>query len=202
MSDNFPKMNLVPSVSKKTEIIEILKNAFTRDLISIDEYEKRISFAERALTIEEIELLTRDLPKDLSNDFISTYDVSESENLNCQMANKQLSRTFLLSKRINIEASMSTIIMDYRGLNQIKGLHEINLKTNMTTIILFLPEQISVENRLNEEMTTFKETKSNIENKKETTTFIRFIGDTSMTTIKIKRQRQRSWLFGNKLYYK
>ncbi len=201
MSDYLPKMNLGPSVSKKTEIIEILKNAFAKDQISLEEYEKRIVFAENAKTIEEIETLTRDLPSIPINDYISTEHISETENLNCQMANKQFAGSYLLAKTINIEATMSTIKMDYRNLNQIKGLHEIKLKTEMTTIILFLPEQISVENRLNENMTTFKETKSNIDRTKDIDTIIRFIGDASMTTIKIKRQRRKSWLFGHRLDY-
>jgi hypothetical protein len=202
MSDSLPKMNLVPSVTRKNEIIDILKNAFAKDLISIDEYEKRVGYAEKAINIDEIDLLIRDLPNDLSSNNPSDTNIHESEELHCEMANKQLSGTFLLARKIYIEASMSTITIDYRGLRTIDGIQEIALKTNMSTIILYLPENISVENRLNEQMVTFRETKSNKENEKEKSSFIRFIGDASMTTIKIKRQRRRSWIFGNKLYYK
>lgn len=198
MSESLPKIELVPSKTQKGTIIEILKDAYAKDLISIDEYEKRVEFAEKSKSIEEINLLVQDIPSDL----FAESSISESESIRCEMSSKQFNGSFLRSKKITIEASMSTIILDYRTVKPIKGIQEIILNTKMTNIILFLPNNITTENRINEQMTEFKETKSNINVDIEKISCIRFLGDAEMTTIKIKRERQRIWIFGNKARYK
>ena len=198
MNENLAKVELVLSTLKKNEIIEILKEAYAKDLITIDEYEKRVELAERSKSIDDINQLTQDLP----SNHILDEKISESESVHCEMATKQFNGSFLLTKKMIIEASMSTITLDYRTIKPTKGIQEIVLKTNMTTIILFLPNNVTTENRLSERMTTIKETSSNTDIDVEKVLCIRFLGDAEMTTIKIKRERRGSRLFGNKLKYK
>ena len=198
MSENLPKIELIPSKAKRSAVIEILKDAYAKDLIPIDEYEKRVEFAENSKSIEEINLLIQDLP----SNFFDESSISESESIHCEMSNKQFSGSFLRSKKISIEASMSTIILDYRTVKPIRNIQEIILNTKMTNLILFLPNNITTENRINEQMTEFKETKSNVDLDVEKTSCIRFLGDAEMTTIKIKREHRRSWIFGNRIRYK
>ena len=170
----------------KTETIEILKQAFAEDHLRIDEFESRISIAENTNDADKLRALTLDLPRRESF-LIGT--MLDSERITCKMANKRLDGTILLTKALDIEASMSTIRMDYRGIAGLDGVKEIKVNLDMSNLILYLPDDVVVENRVQENMSTFKEIRNKYSQPGRPRAMIRITGTARMSTIKLKRKR-------------
>ena len=190
--DNNRNLQRLPSViNKKESVINQLKDAFSSGIMTLDDFESRIARAENTNAIAELDSLINDLPKpDIS------YEITESENITCNMATKKLTGTILKTRKIDIEASMSTITIDYLEEEPISGIQVINLNTNMTNLILCLPDDVIVENKLSEEVTTFKEYRNKYYNPRNPKTIIKITGMSKMTTIKIKRKKY--WFFSKK----
>jgi len=189
-SDN--NVERLPSIlRRRDDVVEQLKEAFSTGNLLLDEFESRVSKAEKAYEVTELDNLVIDLPKV----GIST-EVTEVETVNCNMATKKLVGSILQTKKLNIEASMSTITINYIEEQPIRGVQEINVQMNMANLILYLPDDVVVENKLSEEMTTFKEYRNRYYNPKNARTLIKITGTTKMTTIKIKRKRY--WFFFRK----
>ena len=190
--DNSSNMQRLPSViTKKESVINQLKDAFSSGIMTLDDFESRIAKAENTNDISELDSLIIDLPKP---DIL--YEITESENITCNMATKKLTGTILKTRKIDIEASMSTITINYLEEEPIRGIQVINLNTNMTNLILYLPDDVTVENKLSEEMTTFKEYRNRYYDHKNPKTIIKITGTSKMTTIKIKRKKY--WFFSKK----
>ena len=189
IGDGLDKLPIV--ISRKEAIIEQLKDAFSLGELTLDDFESRVKIAENADEITKLENLVLDLPiQEILN------EITESESITCNMVTKKLCGSILLTKKIKIDASMSTITINYMEEKPIKGIQEINLNTNMTNLILYLPDDVIVENKLSEEMTTFKEYRNKYYDPINAKTKIRFTGTSKMTTIKIKRKKY--WFFSKK----
>jgi len=174
--------------TRKDAVIEQLKEAFSSGNLLLDEFESRVSKAENTYEVAELDSLV----KDLSAIRIDN-EVTEAETLSCNMTNRKLVGTILQTKKLNIEASMSTITINYMEERPIKGIQEINVNMNMANLILYLPDDVVVENKLSEEMTTFKEYRNRYYNPSNAKTLIKITGTTKMTTIMIKRKKY--WFF-------
>ncbi|HUX40060.1 MAG TPA: DUF1707 domain-containing protein [Rectinemataceae bacterium] len=170
----------------KTETIETLKLAFAEDHLQLEEFESRIAIAENTKDVDELRSLTLDLPKKESL-FIGT--MLDSERITCKMANKRLEGTILLTKSLDLEASMSTIRMDYRAVDGLDGVKEIRVNLDMSNLILYLPDDVVVENRVQENMSTFKEIRNKYAQPGRPRAMIRITGTARMSTIKVKRKR-------------
>lgn len=180
--------------ARRTAVVEILKEEFTDGFLQLDEFEDRVTAAERAGSLEELDNLVSDLRA--RGPEIPLSAVSESERVACRMATKAISGTFLAAKRLEIEAEMSTVKLDYREMAPPRGVLNIVVKLNMSNLILYLPDGVVVENRVQEEMSTFKENKNAYDRPDAATTLIRITGTSRMSTIKAKRKRY--WFFSKK----
>ena len=187
MDESDPSMKGVVSARElKRETIETLKQAFADDHLRLDEYETRVTIAENTNDVDKLRALTLDVPKRESF-LIGT--MLDSERITCKMANKRLEGSILLTKALDIEASMSTIRMDYRGVDGLEGLKEIKVNLDMSNLSLYLPDNVVVEYRVQENMSTFKELRNRYSQSGRPRAMIRFTGTARMSTIKVKRKR-------------
>lgn len=180
--------------NRKEEIIGILKDSFADGFLQLDEYESRVTLAERAESLDELNILISDIPAEAYR--VQTREISETESISCKMANKKIAGSFLRTRKLKIEASMATIKLDYRDLPHLKGIQEINVNMEMSNLILYLPEDIAVENRVQEEMSQFRETRTRHHNPAQAQTIITIIGKSKMSNIRIKRKRY--WFISKK----
>ena len=178
-------------IKHKDIIIEQLQDAFASGNLVLDESEFRISKAEKAYEIAELDSLVIDLPKTGTN-----TEITEAETIKCNMSTKNLVGTILKTRKLNIEASMSTITINYLEEELIKGIQEINVQMNMSNLVLYLPDDVVVENNLSENMITFKEYRNKYYDSKNAKTLIKITGTARMTTIKVKRKKY--WFFSKK----
>ncbi len=177
--------------SKQREAaIEVLKQAFSTGHLDLEVYETRVAAAENALTVSELENLIADLPK-------STVPIlSEVETVNCRMSTKELSGSTLRTKKLVVESSMSTLTIDYLKNEPPKGTQEICINLNMSTLVLRLPDDVVVENSVQDTMSTFKEYRNRYYDPAKPRTILTITGTARMSTIRVKRKRY--WFFSKK----
>ena len=194
MNESDPSMKGVISAHDlKRETIEILKHAFAEDHLRLDEYESRVSIAENTNDVDKLRSLTLDVPK---RESLLIGTMVDSERITCKMATKRLEGSILLTKALDIEVSMSTIKMDYRGMVELDGVKEIRVNLNMSNLILYVPDDVVVENKVQENMSTFKEVRNRYSQSGWPRAMIIITGTAKMSTIRVKRKRY--FLFSRK----
>jgi hypothetical protein len=179
---------------RRAAVVETLKDEFTEGFLQLDEFEERVAAAERAESADELDILVSDLRQ---REPVGAFaPAAEVERVACRMSTKKLSGTFLAARKLEIEAEMSTIKLDYREAAPPRGVINIVVDLNMSNLILYLPDGVVVENRVQEEMSTFGENKNAYDHPDAATTLIRITGTSRMSTIRAKRKRY--WFFSRK----
>lgn len=195
MGDRIPALrNEGRLAERRAAVIEKLKTEFAEGDLQLDEFEDRVTAAQNAAAVEELDVLVADLPQRPAEGFAKS--VTESEKVAVRMATKKLSGTILSTRKLEIEATMSTVRIDYQEARPIRGVQEIEVNLGMSNLILYLPDDVAVENRVQEDMSTFTEIKNKYYRPDEATTILRISGTARMSTIKIKRKRY--WFFSKK----
>jgi hypothetical protein len=181
-------------VEARDGAIERLKDAFSSGYLILEDYESRVSRAAMARSLSELEATVGDLPVPKPSPF--TAATTEAESLSLSMVTKTLEGSILRTRKLGIEAAMSKVKVDYREEAPIEGVQEINVRLDMSTLILYLPDDVVVENRVQEDMSTFKEHRNRPCNPKAARTLIRITGTARMSNIRIVRKRH--WLLSRK----
>jgi len=192
MSDD---KKIVPRQQNLNELREItierLKTAFSENHLTIDSYESRVSEAENAADVAVLANLVADLPV---QEVPAAPPASAA--ISCNMSTKELAGSVLSARRLDIVASMSSVTMDYLKTPPPQGVQEIKVNLKMSTLVLRLPDDVVVENHLDETMATFKEHRNRYYDPRNPRTVIRINGSSTMSTIKVKRKRY--WFFQKK----
>jgi hypothetical protein len=195
MDDRIPApRNQGRLAERRSAVIETLKSEFAEGGLQLDEFEDRVTAAENAKAVEELDHLVSDLRQRPAEGFAKA--ATDSEKIFVKMATKRLSGTILSTRRLEIEATMSTVRIDYREARPIRGVQEIDVNLGMSNLILYLPDDVAVENRVEEDMSTFREIKNKYYHPDEAATILRITGTARMSTIKVKRKRY--WFFSKK----
>jgi hypothetical protein len=191
MTDETKRLQTFPSLADHREsTIEVLQEVFSRGHLSLEGYETRITAAEHALTGTDLEGLVADLPKS------TVPTVSDIESVQCRMATKELSGSTLRTKQLVVESSMSTLTINYLKNEPIKGVQEIRVDLNMSTLVLHVPDDVVVDNRVQETMSTFREYRNKYYDPTKPRTTLIITGSSRMSTISVKRKRY--WFFSKK----
>jgi hypothetical protein len=192
MSDDQKPIQRYPSLAPRRDaVIEQLKDAFSSGYLALDEFESRVATAEHAHALADLEATVGDLPAPQAPAL-----ATEAEAVRFNMATKRLEGSILQTRKLTLEASMSTVKIDYREERPIEGVQEIAVRLDMSNLVLYLPDDVVVENRVQEDMSTFKEYRNKYYNPKAARTRIKLTGTSRMSTIKIVRKRY--WLFSRK----
>jgi hypothetical protein len=137
----------------KEDAIEQLKSNYLKGNLKIEEYENRVAKVLNCNDIMQIENILVDLPK---------IEITESEIISCKMANKTYEGTILQTKKLSIKASKSNILIDYHSYFPFIDKQEICVDLDISTLILKLPNDVAVENRVEEKILTYKDNRSSI----------------------------------------
>jgi len=170
-------------VITKSMVIEKLKDSYANGYLLIDDFEDRISSAENTSDIELLKGLISDIPN------VEVMEITESESINIKTMTKKIEGSILQTRKIDIEASMSTVYINYQKQKPIDGKQELCLNLNMSNLIIYLPDDVIIDNRVNENMSTFHENRNINSNLVKPRTIIKLTGKTNMSNIKIKRKK-------------
>jgi hypothetical protein len=176
---------------KREETIKVLNYAFSNNLLDMDEFEHRVELAEYAKDINELGLTTRDLPNDIQD--IAVYgnreiELTDSENIECNITTRNLSGTMLLTKKLNVNVNCGTVRIDYRDIVFPNHIIDLYINARMSTIIIYIPDNVIIENRTKALMSNFMEPRINRRKASDKMVVIRIFGEIKMSTVKVKRQ--------------
>ncbi|PSB57511.1 DUF1707 SHOCT-like domain-containing protein [Chamaesiphon polymorphus] len=178
---------LTPSEREKT--IGCLTNAFGADIINLDEFESRVESVHVAKTRKELHQIVADLPTENIDD---CQTIAESENIACNMGNRTIAGSMLFAKKLNIEATSSSLNLDYRNVDLPDGVYEIHLSSVGSSFTIKLPEKYHVENRISSKSSSIKEPKIAIGNQK-ISVVIRLAGNIEGSSVNVVKARKPFW---------
>jgi hypothetical protein len=135
----------------KENAIEQLKSNYLKGNLQIEEYETRVAQVLNCSDVMQIEKILIDLPK---------MEITESESISCKLVTKTYEGTILQTKKLSIKASKSNISIDYHSYFPFINKQEICVDLDISTLILKLPNDVAVENRVEEKMLTYKDNRS------------------------------------------
>jgi Domain of unknown function (DUF1707) len=178
---------LTPSEKEKT--IGFLTNAFSTDIINLDEFERRVESVHDSKTHEELHAIIADLPNE---DIDDRKTIAEYENIVCNIGNRTIAGSTLFAKKLKIEATSSSLNLDYRSVDLPDGVYEVDLSAVASSITIRLPAQYHVENRISTQSASVKEPKIEIGNQKISVT-IELVGNIESSSIKVVKVRKPFW---------
>jgi hypothetical protein len=175
--------------SEKEKIIGFLTNAFSTDIINLDEFERRVESVHASKTNEELHQIVADLP---NADIDNRKTIAECENIVCNMGTRTIAGSMLFAKKLNIEATSSSVNLDYRSVDLPDGVYEIYINAVASNFTIKLPAHYSVENRISSQLSSVKEPKLEIGNQKISVT-IELVGNIESSSIKVVKVRKPFW---------
>jgi Domain of unknown function (DUF1707) len=178
---------LTPSEREKT--IGFLTNAFSNDIINIDEFERRVESVHASKTHEELHQIVADLPNE---NIDARKKITEYENIACNMGPRTIAGSMLFTKKLKIEATSSILNLDYRSVNLPDGAYEVDISAVASSITIRLPVQYHVENRISTQLASVKEPKIERENQKISVA-IKLVGNIERSSIKVVKVRKPFW---------
>jgi Domain of unknown function (DUF1707) len=178
---------LTPSEREKT--IGFLTNAFSTDIINLDEFERRVESVHASKTHEELHQIVADLPNE---DIDDRKKIVECANIVCNMGTRTIAGSMLFAKKLNIEATSSSLNLDYRSVDLPDGVYEIYINAVASSFTIKLPAQYHVENRISSQLASVKEPKIARGNQKISVT-IELVGNIESSSIKVVKVRKPFW---------
>lgn len=178
------------SSAEKERAIVFLINAFSNDIINIDEFESRVEFVHISKTHEELQQIVDDLPNKDTDD---RNKIAENENIACNMDNRTIAGSMLFAKKLNIEATSSNLNLDYRSIDLPDGVYEVHISAVTSNFTIKLPTHYHVENRITNSLASVvKEPKIEIDNQKRSVV-IKLMGNIEDSKIRVVKVRKPFW---------
>ena len=176
--------------SEREKTIGFLTNAFSHEIINLDEFERRVESVHASKTHEELHQLVADLPNE---DIDDRKKITENENIACDMDTRTIVGSMLFTKKLNIEATSSSLNLDYRSVDLPDGVYEVYINSVASHFTIKLPEKYNVENRISSQLSSVvKEPKIEIGNQK-ISVVIRLAGNIEGSRIKVVKVRKPFW---------
>lgn len=178
------------SSAEKERAIVFLTNAFSNDIINIDEFESRVESVHVSKTHEELQQIVNDLPTEDTDD---RKKIAEHENIACNMDNRTIAGSMLFAKKLNIAATSSALNLDYRSIELPDGVYEVYINAVASNFTIKLPIQYDVENRITNSLASVvKEPKIEIDNQKRSVV-IKLMGNIEKSKITVVKVRKPFW---------
>lgn len=146
--------SLVALHRERDQAIEGLSEAFSRDLLDVDEFERRISQAHKATSADEIATLTRDLvPRD-STSLVKTAPVQatalaehrpKSRNVIAIVSGATRSGQWRVPEKLRVTAVMGGVELDFREAAFSPGLTTVSIFAAMGGVEIIVPPGLAVD---------------------------------------------------------
>lgn len=177
---------------ERERAVAVLNDCYGKNLLDLAELERRLDLVERATTLDALEAVLADVPQEHRTG-TTTGSLSDHETVVCRMTSQRLSGRRLLTKTLEAQVSMGTLVLDYRDVALPPGVMEVRLDLDMSSCRIRLPEGVEIENRLELHMSNVRETPARGE---KSTTVLRLVGSLRMSNLKVSRKGRFLGLFG------
>lgn len=136
------------SDDERQRTITLLSDAFARDVIAVEEFERRVEAVYRASERAELEAVTRDLP--VATPEIGTgvakASATDTRRISSVFSNVERAGFSEMPRRLQIRAIFGNIELDLSQSHFAPGVTEIAIKSTFGNVEIFLPAGVTVEN--------------------------------------------------------
>jgi hypothetical protein len=132
---------------RREEIIDMLTDAFARDMIDTAEYEYRVSQANNLMIVTELNALVTDLTPSESRS-LQTYPDPGTMSLKAIFSSQEFDGDWLTNDHVQVRAVMGTVICDFR--RPVLGpVTRIDVRAVMGEVKIIVPKGMRIQVNVN-----------------------------------------------------
>lgn len=134
--------------AERQRVIQILGESYSRDLIELREYERRVDQAENAQSLDELEDLVADLPVEVRQPSTQPQVPALEEGtsrVTAVMSSRTVTANWLTTRNASARAVMSELVFDLRDFDFPPGVVEFSLTAVMASIVIRVPPEVAVD---------------------------------------------------------
>lgn len=189
MDGIIPRDDRVGLPALRDGAVEALTNAYAGDVISLDEYEKRVGAVQIAESRGEVEacLSGVEVFRDTAPSYVQAP--SDSESIRCNRSSMSVRDSTLLTKRLDVDVDGGMVRLDYRNVALPAGTYEIHIVARGGYCKIIVPDGARIENRIRMDASIVSMPKES-RNGNDPRIFIRLSGDVSRSHVQVRRPFQ------------
>jgi hypothetical protein len=134
--------------TERRRVIQILSEGYSRDLIELREYERRVDQAEAAQSLDELEDLVADLPAEVTKptDQPQVPALDEgTRRVTAVMSSRTVTGNWLTTRSAAGRAVMGELIFDLRDFEFPPGVVDFSVTAIMGNIVIRVPRDVAVD---------------------------------------------------------
>ena len=192
--NNLPQTRRVIGIEqRRDQATEILAECYARDLLPLEEYERRVGLIHDASTLDEIEPLLSDVPVEVAaavKDATRTGSFSETR-LVVEQGVQRFSDRRLAAGRIRLEARGGVARLYFNSVSDLPD--DIVLQADIlgSVVRIYVPPECEVSEELEARSSTVKYKRGRRFGRVHPTHRLRIAGTVDRSVVKIKVKRQK-----------
>jgi len=140
--------------AQRERTIGILSECFAKNLLEMDEFERRVSLAHQAGNVQDLARLIDDIPGDLAEPVDKSPESASTRSVVLQedeqpvygiMMSRRLRGQWLKCRTVSSRILMSTLEFDFRDLQLPADTVEINILGLMSSVVVTVPPDLPVQ---------------------------------------------------------
>jgi hypothetical protein len=144
------RRSVVGLPAKRERTIKILSECFAKNLLEMEEFERRVSKAHQAQSVQDLARLIDDIPGELAEapESASSRSVvlrEDEQPVHGIMMSRRLRGQWLKCRTVNSRTLMSSLEFDFRDLELPSDIIEINVLALMSSVVVTVPQDLPVQ---------------------------------------------------------
>jgi len=149
-----PRRSVVGLPAQRERTIKILSDCFARNLLEMDEFERRITRAHQARSVQDLARLIDDIPGEMVETAEAEERKPSAPSLTLRddeqpvygiMMSRRLRGRWLKCRTVNSRVLMSNLEFDFRDLDLPSDIIELNVVALMSSVVVTVPEDLPVQ---------------------------------------------------------
>jgi hypothetical protein len=142
--------SLVALRDRREQVIALLSDAFARDLVDVDEFERRLAAAHSTESIAELDKLVGDLAEAKATALAPVAAapverVRDSSTIMALLGGAVREGAWIPARKTRVVAVMGGVELDFREAQLATGVIEVNVRAMMGGVNIIVPPQLAVE---------------------------------------------------------
>ena len=131
---------------QRERVTEILGDAFTHDLLGLEDYEKRLDLAGQAVGTRQLQELLADLPESVTGPATYAQGLTQTEQrVTAALSQRTLHGNWLRSRWVSARSVMAQTVLDFREVSMPREPVQLELMAVMTEVVIRVPPGLAVE---------------------------------------------------------
>jgi hypothetical protein len=148
------RRSVVGLPAQRERTIGILSECFARNILEMEEFERRVSQAHQAQSVQDLARLIDDIPGEVAEAPEQTPGTVYARSLVLReeeqpvygiMMSRRLRGQWLKCRTVNSRTLMSSLEFDFRDLELPSEIVEINVLAVMSSVVVTVPESLPVQ---------------------------------------------------------